>query len=80
MKEKTELIVNYEHLNSRYRFRYSEFGNLIEWDELIKLTWWQRLFRTDGQEYVWKRIYFGHIAPVEKCVETFMRGNKACTE
>ena len=71
-----ELIRNYEHLNSRYRFKYHEFANLIEWEELVKLNWWQKLFRTDGQEYVWKRVYFGHATPMEACLETINVGKK----
>lgn len=74
--EDMELIVNFNHLNQSNRFKYSEFGNLIEWEQLVYLTWWQRLFRTDGQDRVWKRIYFGHIAPLEKCLETYNLGNK----
>ena len=69
-----ELIRNYEHIDTRYRFKYHEFANLIEWEELVKLKWWQSMFRTDGQEYVWKRIYFGHVTPLEKCLETYQRG------
>lgn len=72
-----ELIRNYEHLNSRYRFKYHEFANLIEWEELVKLNWWQRMFRTDGKEYVWKRVYFGHASPMEACLETYKRGQEA---
>ena len=71
-----ELIRNYKYLNHRYRFKYHEFGNLIEWEELIKLNWWQRLFRIDGQDYVWKRIYFGDSVPLERCLETFNRGEE----
>ena len=72
-----ELIRNYEYLDSRYRFKYHEFGNLIEWEELVKLNWWQRLFRTNGQKYVWKRVYFGHATPMEACLETYKRGQEA---
>lgn len=75
-----ELTRDYEWLNSRYRITYHEFGNLIEVTELVKYTWWQRLFRTDGQDRYWKRVYFGHIDPLQKAVETYEQGRKAASK
>ena len=72
-----ELVKNFEYLGERHRFRYHEFANLIEWQQLVELNWWQRLFRTDGQDRIWKRIYFGSAIPVEKCLETYKRGQAA---
>jgi hypothetical protein len=72
-----ELTRDYKWLNSRYRITYHEFANLIEVTELTKYTWWQRLFRTDGKDNYWKRIYFGHINLLQKAIETFELGRIA---
>ncbi len=75
--EKIELTRDCEYLNSRYRITYYEFGNIVEVTELVRLKWYQKIFRTDGQEKVWKRVYFGHISPLQKAVETYEIGRKA---
>ena len=72
-----DVVKIFDHLDTKYRIRYYGFANLIEFEELVKLKWWQRLFRTDGQEYVWKRVYFGHATPMEACLETYKRGQEA---
>ncbi len=72
-----ELVRTVEFLGSKYRFTYHEFADLIEWEMLVKLNWWQRMFRTDGQERVWKRVYFGHVVPMKMCLETYERGRSA---
>lgn len=71
-----ELIKRYEYLGRRYRFIYFEFSNTIRWEELVELKWWQKIFRTGGQDYVWKLIYSGHSSPLEKCLDNFNLGQK----
>lgn len=74
MKDYIELTEDFEHLNTRYRITYRGFAQLVEIQELVTLNFWQRRFRTDGQERVWKRIYFGHITPLKKAVQLFEHG------
>lgn len=65
-----EIIHKYEYLRRRYRIKYNDSKDYIEWEELVKLNWWQRRFRTDGQTYVWKLIYKGPIIPIQMCIQT----------
>ena len=71
------LIREFDFLGNRHRFTYHEFANLIEWEQRVELNWWQRLFRTDGQDHIWKLVYFGSIEPIRVCLETFERGQEA---
>jgi hypothetical protein len=71
-----DIVKIFDYLDTKYRIRYYGFANLIELEELVKLKWWQRIFRTDGQEYIWERIYFGHSKPIEVCLEIFKLGQE----
>jgi len=55
----------------RYKVTIYHGSNVMEIEELIRLSWWKSLWRSDGQEYIWKRIYFGHITPLEEFVSFY---------
>lgn len=71
-----ELTRDFEYLNSRYRITYFEFGGLIKMEKLIELSWWQSLFRMDGQDRIWRTLYDGHIEPIQEAVKVFELAKK----
>lgn len=72
----TDVQQIFEYIDTRYRFTYHGFANLLEIEVLVDLPWYKSMWRTDGQERIWKRIYFGHSTPIEKSLELFKTGNK----
>jgi hypothetical protein len=62
----------FDHLDSRYKITVYHGSNVIEIEEQIKLSWWKSLWRIDGQGYIWKRIYFGHITPLEEFTKFYL--------
>jgi hypothetical protein len=48
---------------------------VMEVQELVKIHWFKRIFST--QDYEWKRIYFGHVTPLEEFTKFFNDTNKS---
>lgn len=55
----------FEHFaGDKYKVTVYHGSNVMEIEELVELSWWKKIFST--QERVWKRMYFGHVTPLEE--------------
>ncbi len=55
--------------NDRYEVTVYHGSNVMEIKQLVKLSWWKKIFST--QEYGWERIYFGHDTPLKECIKFY---------
>ncbi len=54
---------------TKYKAAIHHGSNIIEIFELVKTSWVKRIF--SSQDKVWKRIYFGHLTPLESIVKFY---------